>query len=532
MPQLLSLNAPVGDSLENRPDDVAATDQALRAIGAREDDDLDESFGQSVGLLNPALSRSIEKHQEADRLRVDGRLNPGGPTEQTINNRLLRKPPGAGLLGAPAIRLAGSVGNDRENRSDDVVTVKKTLGGLGLMAEDPFDRPHSFIDAPTTAGIRAFQRAKKLKEDGTLDPGGETEAALRNALGNLAHTFGPEWRAFHKRKAEVEQQGFQSADLRDELGGDEGFTLAQALVRPMPRPRMFLRPNPPGHDPLAELPSDPSATGVPTPEDQGEALGKDIGRIIGGLLAPGRKVDERTNTAHGQPKTDPRPLTGPDPENARRKPGDTRHTSPPPKLPNKTVLPQREPPGLRDAIEIFPDHSDLNKMPIWVEFNPHGRKGSPSVQSVTEEAGDRGRNGFGKSFSDMTEGKFEKHVRNRKTANDRPRTTKGDSYIDYMFVVHHPNGKVRVVIDTYTALKNRNPDARERRQFEKLFYNEENQTVYVRLPKPPKGREINWDRYDRYMEALGKRIKSGLDSGNLDLSNRTNAERFFKNFKP
>ena len=108
-----------------------------------------------------------------------------------------------------------------------MVQAKKTLGGLGLMAEDPFDRPNPFIDAPTTRGLRAFQRAKDLKEDGVTTPGGETERALRGAVNNLAKSFGPEWRAFQKRKAAAEQ-----GPARKSTG------LATALFKEKPDPRI------------------------------------------------------------------------------------------------------------------------------------------------------------------------------------------------------------------------------------------------------------------------------------------------------
>ena len=308
MPPLLNLSAPVGEGLDNLGDDVAAVNDALSTIGERDDEDLDIGDGAFKSLLTPSLSRSIEKHQEASDLRVDGHLNPGGPTEQSINNRLLGKPAGAGLIGGRPLRLAGGVGNDRENREDDVVAVKKALGGLGLMAEDPFDRPHPFIDLPTTAGIRAFQRAKKLKEDGALEPGGETEAALRTAVGNLARSFGPEWRAFQKRKAAAE--AVVAANVAGPSGARARATLA---AQHRPSPRTTARPglltvaektptqNPPGGD-LRVVPPGSVITDRPPQKKRDKA-----GRII-----PWFRIDPRRRFLYlADPETG-KPLLAPD----------------------------------------------------------------------------------------------------------------------------------------------------------------------------------------------------------------------------
>ena len=87
---------------------------------------------------------------------MDGYANPNGPTERAINNRLLEKPKGAGLLFDPPAPLAGTVGNGFENRRGDVATVQRILGALDHLPEDPFDQPHEFIDENTTGAIKAF----------------------------------------------------------------------------------------------------------------------------------------------------------------------------------------------------------------------------------------------------------------------------------------------------------------------------------------------------------------------------------------
>src|SRR6185503_959982 len=81
----------------------------------------------------------------------------------------------------------------------DVASVQRRLGALGHLLEDPFDNPHGFIDETTTNGIKAFQRAKGLFDDGWMAPRGETERALGDAVSDLARAKGSEWFAFADR---------------------------------------------------------------------------------------------------------------------------------------------------------------------------------------------------------------------------------------------------------------------------------------------------------------------------------------------
>ena len=406
-------------------------------------------------LLTPGLSKSIETHQAGNGLREDGFLNPGGPTEQSINNRLLQKPAGAGLLDTAPLKLTGSVGNDRDNHAPDVVAVKKTLGGLGLMAEDPFDNPHPFIDAPTTRGLRAFQKVKKLREDGAAAPGGETERALRGAFSDLAKTFGPigaPSRSARRRR----KGGIQTAEFK--AGDEGGVDLAQ--IRPFPIPPQIFFPKPRPRLPLpVPRPRAPEGAGPSEerrdPQTAAEAIGETLGDLVGKMLGPDRKLPGPPNTKHDQPKIKPGPFTGPNPDKARRKPGSTAHTSPPPKMPTKTVLPQRKPPGLRDSVLINPDQRDELRIPIWVE----NRKGSPATQKLTSKAGDT----MVEIASDVFKGgkvehysggsREERIVPNKDTLDQKPRTNKGGSFPDYTITIDYGGKQFVIHVDTYTARK-------------------------------------------------------------------------------
>jgi hypothetical protein len=202
MDDLLNLKRGVGRGQENGEDDVLATDNALREIGAYTPppEYADEPQSYTTGPMVEAL----EKYQEQNRLKIDGYAKPGGPTERAINNSLLGKPRGAGLLHDFEMSVGDTVGNGFENEPRDVRTVKRALGGLGYLPEDPFDRPSGFIEESTTKAIKRFQDNNRLAVDGWIGPGGETEAALQQAVDRLARVKRSDWLAYQRRAPSAE----------------------------------------------------------------------------------------------------------------------------------------------------------------------------------------------------------------------------------------------------------------------------------------------------------------------------------------
>lgn len=142
---------------------------------------------------------ALENFQEQNGLKIDGYAKPGGPTEQAINNRLTGKPRGAGLLHDFEMSIGDSIGNGFKNEPRDVATVKRALGGLGYLPEDPFDRPSGFIEESTTKAVKRFQDDNRLTSDGWLAPGGESEAALQEAVARLARVKRPAWLEYQRR---------------------------------------------------------------------------------------------------------------------------------------------------------------------------------------------------------------------------------------------------------------------------------------------------------------------------------------------
>jgi peptidoglycan hydrolase-like protein with peptidoglycan-binding domain len=92
-----------------------------------------------------------------------------------------------------------------ENRREDVRTIQRSLGALGLMPEDPFDDPRGFIDEPTDKALRSFQESNGLRVDGWAGPGGETERALRDGLIDLSRFSRSSWFDYTDRAARAQK---------------------------------------------------------------------------------------------------------------------------------------------------------------------------------------------------------------------------------------------------------------------------------------------------------------------------------------
>src|SRR5689334_1890623 len=228
MPGILSLSGPVGSGQANNPDDVYALDDALRETNAY--DPPPEYAHEPQRYATAPMNEALERFQENEGLKVDGYANPGGPTERAINNKLLEKPRGAGLLFEPVAELRDKVGNGFANDWRDVRNVKRGLGALGYLPEDPFDRPHGLIDESSTKAVKNFQADNGLLVDGWLAPGGETEAALRDKLRKLAIRGVNTWSDYWQRNSAARSVLPDDADALS----DEGVVPAFSSTPPAP----------------------------------------------------------------------------------------------------------------------------------------------------------------------------------------------------------------------------------------------------------------------------------------------------------
>ncbi|MFO0987986.1 MAG: peptidoglycan-binding domain-containing protein [Alphaproteobacteria bacterium] len=351
---LLTLHAPAGNGQVNDPADIAALDASLRRIEAYTPPP--EYAAEPQRYPTAPLIRALESFQERNGLKIDGYADPGGPTERAINNRLLAKPRGAGLLFDPPAPLAGTVGNGFDNRPADVAAVQRLLGATGDLPEDPFDRPRGFIDENTTRAIESFQRRTGLADDGWLAPNGETERALHAAVADLARANGRDWLAFAERagRAQARMSLPYSARGRIPLPGESESAVTVPVAWPGPTADDS-RPRPPPS--AATSPDDGDARIEPAQTTPGDWIVPFVFLTLPGLLGLGesnRQRVERQRTGDDDtggktefipPRADDRPYRGSDPA---RPPLD-------PKLTRPSPSPGEPPLKLPDREEIRPE---------------------------------------------------------------------------------------------------------------------------------------------------------------------------------
>lgn len=514
----LYLQGPVGKGQENNPKDVEALDDRLRKVNAYVPP---AEYAESAQhYATEPMIGALERYQERRGLKIDGVAKPGGPTERAINNDLLQKPRGAGLLYDPPSALTDTVGNGFENRREDVATVKRGLGALGLLPEDPFDKPHGFIDEATTNGIKAFQRAKGLTDDGWLAPNGETERALQEAVADLTRVRGGEWLRFADRAASLERAiamkaayfpaGTSSPQDDEDGGKDEGITLAKVLPRPMPTPGNPGRsiPGPRPLEPRGLIEIDPRA--VPPP---------------------------RLRWSEPMPR-----------DQEFRNPGE-RPSGPPLHLPRFDRLPKPdEPLGINDvprALGRRPDSSldaDVRRALPFVPVKPEPKQyipepGSPLRIPVLDihHGGIRGDERSVQTTKDTTkalieacdkvfqgsatfERKLEQYYPFRPPEKGQ---RKGSSFADeWMGMSVNVGGVLTIdfVTDSFTPKVDGSPNAAEESRYLKLQHNRrgDEHVVTVRVPKAwTLGQTLNKKKLKEAAKEICEQIKKLIDSGEI-----------------
>jgi hypothetical protein len=79
------LRAPVGNNLENRPDDIKNTKRHFAREGRYKNPIQNEYIDQE-------LDDAITSYQRDNHLKIDGVMNPGGETEATLIGQILKLP--------------------------------------------------------------------------------------------------------------------------------------------------------------------------------------------------------------------------------------------------------------------------------------------------------------------------------------------------------------------------------------------------------------------------------------------------------
>ena len=205
------LKKPIGPDSDMDRDDVLATKRALGALGFLEAPD----YGLTPFPDQPMIG-AVKVFQRRHGLRVDGVMNPDGPTAETLGRVIAER--GAGDhsrnivegewdwmpdLPRPPHRLPSTmpapqqcnhrppsnvfdiladIGAGRRNHPHDVLAARRALAWAGHMPAEAAD--NRFGDgADLFDAMRSFQLASGLKADGWMKPGGETARALNDAIG-------------------------------------------------------------------------------------------------------------------------------------------------------------------------------------------------------------------------------------------------------------------------------------------------------------------------------------------------------------
>jgi hypothetical protein len=535
MPLLLSLNNPVGSGQTSDPDDVYALDNALRAIDAY--DPPPEYAAEPQRYATAPMNEALERFQEKEGLKVDGYANPGGPTERAINNRLLQRPRGAGLLYEPLTQMRDTVGNGFANDWRDVQNVKRGLGALGYLPEDPFDRPHGLIDEPATKAIERFQADNGLTVDGWLAPGGEAEGALARRISALATERLGAWRDYWKREADAQfERGFD-----DKSGdGDSVIPVRGGLVEsaPSPPPRGSTTPRPGSSGRLGLWPE-------PIPKDVRDLIPRSMRRPPWSEQ-PGRPRRFLTN-----PDERLAPEVAPDAPNFEPMPRD----SEPLRVEDVTRwmdeidrgdlvakyryfprLGQTQRPGgpTPGTIIITPPPGDELAIPIIrSERQYYGRTGSPETQEATRDFMWTIVNACKKVLPGVQVQRLggpnedpaakTKEVLTSRLKRDAAKngiiitTNKGGSFGDGTVLFEYKEVQVFFQFDTFTALRtNREPNLRERSQYARLEYNEgDRNSVLARMPKPFPGEEVDREALSEFAFRLCRKVKDAVDRGEM-----------------
>ena len=515
--ELLYLQAPVGKGQENNPEDVEVLDGRLRKIGAYEPPP--EYAENPQRYTTEPMIGALERYQERNGLKIDGIANPGGPTERAINNRMLEKPRGAGLLYDPPSALAGTVGNGFENRRSDVASVQRRLGALNYLPEDPFDKPHGFIDEATTNGVKAFQRAKGLADDGWLAPNGETERALEDAVSDLARAKGRDWFSYLERAGRAQRDlitriaappPFEtSQDDTDDLG-EVVLARTSPVVRPAP-----VAPNSPVQLPPVLQPRIPPLIGI-NPR----------------FVPPARLPDRRSREPF--PGDMQWTVPGPRPQQPMRPRvplGPPTHDTGPVSVDDVDRALRREPlPSPGKLRTYLPEPGSPLGIPL-IDINPFGSPGDPRTVDANRILAEAIEKGCKQSLGDDAK---VTHFAGPGSSKKKERVIEGSegrSFPDTETRIEYKGVQIRIFGDTYTPKADRMPDSRERRQFARLDRNaEELNRVYVRLPKPWMiGEEINPEKLKELTRELCDEVKRAVDEGRLgDGKDKLRIEKFFE----
>lgn len=88
------------------------------------------------------------------------------------------------------IHLESRVGNNLENRKEDIFQVKRVFEHLGLFDFSSKPEPHGYITRSLDEAIKTYQKNNALRIDGKMYPKGETEKHLNTHFKRISENDG------------------------------------------------------------------------------------------------------------------------------------------------------------------------------------------------------------------------------------------------------------------------------------------------------------------------------------------------------
>jgi hypothetical protein len=432
------------------------------------------------------------------------------------------------MLMIRGFRLREPLRADASANLDDALNAKKALRRLGDF-ETPEYGLTPYPDRPLFDAVRRFQRREGLAEDGIMNPGGPTEAALDARLKKQPSVRAP----IDRERALL---------LRSGTGGSGA---------PLPMTREVLSPGPksadlPGTDgtdsnpsPLPRQPETQVAAvplvvggaaiaaaiigmGIPLTSPEGRRLMRQLGRDVErGALKLQDLMLMSTLGVRRQRKLDPiqeRRATPAPPPTETFPQADPQPSSPPPleppEVPDRQVevieptevdwkpVPGFEPDDLPNLIEVLPDRSEEFSKPIIVEH----RLGTPRTQNLNNSVAERVArvvkrlNLSGKHIGgaypegDKTMKRLGEHYLPPREGGRR-----GGNFLDVAFQSERTGRKL--LINTITTYADGwMPEKREFGSEQRILINKETGDIYLAVPKLGPEEEYDLDHAEELLE--------------------------------
>lgn len=179
------LNQTIASSAPADPDDTVSTKRALHTLDLYKFRD-HENTRQTSPYPNTEMFEGLKILQQRNHQRIDGRMEPGGPTARMLQAELDAKSGATNTY--PPFALGRTIGDRGRNARADLVRARPILELLGGPMRDNGEPDEHDINNR----IRSIQHLLNLPPSGTIEPGDVTHRTVAKATGRLAGIPEPE----------------------------------------------------------------------------------------------------------------------------------------------------------------------------------------------------------------------------------------------------------------------------------------------------------------------------------------------------